>query len=265
MVSIKLCPHTCHWKKRGGNSVLTGLYMYKTEGGVIQSHDVYHAKHACNCGNLGWVTLSDVCMLRFGYRLYFAYKNTRKYATYIKEHYMAGWTEFFGPESAPMFNGEYPLDLSDWPPLVSACPVPWPIPPVKDLADPTDPDAPTPTPPELFAKVPAPIERIPTPEAGAVHTETVASSASSSASPTPEPVKDLPNLASPACAQHPLLPIPPIIDHLLTEIDELKEALEVETRARKQRDKELRTLRDDVSAMRSLIEEKFGSEDAMIM
>ncbi|KAF6765484.1 hypothetical protein DFP72DRAFT_1162413 [Ephemerocybe angulata] len=158
--NIKLCPHTCHTKNRGGPVVLTGLYLYKTDGGVLQSHEQHHANKACDCDDTEWEPLPDIGFLRFGYRLYFAYKNSRHYNTFIKKHYKAGWAEFFGPESIPMFYDGNPVDLSNYPALEAAYPVPWQFPSINDLLDPEDPDAPRPTPHRVLARVPVPIAMV---------------------------------------------------------------------------------------------------------
>ncbi|KAF6745884.1 hypothetical protein DFP72DRAFT_924113 [Ephemerocybe angulata] len=51
-----------------------------------------------------------------------------------------------------------------------------------------------------------------------------------------------------------LMPIPPIVDHLLSEIDELKEALAVEVENQRRRDAEVRSLREEFLRLRDAIE-----------
>ncbi|KAF6752523.1 hypothetical protein DFP72DRAFT_905030 [Ephemerocybe angulata] len=52
--------------------------------------------------------------------------------------------------------------------------------------------------------------------------------------------------------------IPPIVDHLLSEIDEVREALEVEREMRMLGDVEVRKLRDEIAEMRRMIKERVG-------
>ncbi|KAF6746467.1 hypothetical protein DFP72DRAFT_634887 [Ephemerocybe angulata] len=52
--------------------------------------------------------------------------------------------------------------------------------------------------------------------------------------------------------------IPPIVDHLLSEIDEVREALEAEREMRMLGDEEVRKLRDEIAEMRRMIKERVG-------
>ncbi|KAF6741075.1 hypothetical protein DFP72DRAFT_947224, partial [Ephemerocybe angulata] len=58
----------------------------------------------------------------------------------------------------------------------------------------------------------------------------------------------------PTYPQSRLMPIPPIVDYLLSEIDELKEALAVEVENRRRRDAEVRSLREEFLRLRDAIQ-----------
>ncbi|KAF6745836.1 hypothetical protein DFP72DRAFT_924041 [Ephemerocybe angulata] len=57
----------------------------------------------------------------------------------------------------------------------------------------------------------------------------------------------------PTASQLHLMPIPPIVDHLLDEIDELKEALAVEVERGRGRELELEALRKEVGELRNTV------------
>ncbi|KAF6752327.1 hypothetical protein DFP72DRAFT_905696 [Ephemerocybe angulata] len=57
----------------------------------------------------------------------------------------------------------------------------------------------------------------------------------------------------PTASQSHLMPIPPIVDHLLDEIDELKEALAVEVERGRGRELELEALRKEVGELRNAV------------
>ncbi|KAF6746476.1 hypothetical protein DFP72DRAFT_1175588 [Ephemerocybe angulata] len=167
MVGFRICPHTCHTKERGphGPRALCGPYIYKTEGGVSKRHDVAHAALNCDCltdEDLEWETMSELGYLRFGYRLYVAYSASERFEKRIRRGYAAGWAELFGKSNSagsippPMFDAEdRPLDFSCHPEMEKVYPVPWPVPRIQDLQD--ELNAPPPTPPEILARVPAPL------------------------------------------------------------------------------------------------------------
>ncbi|KAF5335701.1 hypothetical protein D9611_009608 [Ephemerocybe angulata] len=136
------------------------------EGGVSRGHDVAHAALNCDCltdEDLEWETMPELGYLRFGYRLYVAYSSSERFEKRIRRGYAAGWAELFGKSNSagssippPMFDAEdRPLDFSCHPEMEKAYPVPWPVPRIEDLQD--ELNAPPPTPPEILARVPAPL------------------------------------------------------------------------------------------------------------
>ncbi|KAF6741693.1 hypothetical protein DFP72DRAFT_861638 [Ephemerocybe angulata] len=105
--------------------------------------------------------MSELGYLRFGYRLYVPYSSSERFAKRIRRGYAADWAESFGKFYSmgsippPMFDDENcPLDFSCHPEMEKAYPVPWPVQRIQDL---DDDDAPLPTPPEILARVPAPL------------------------------------------------------------------------------------------------------------
>ncbi|KAF6752493.1 hypothetical protein DFP72DRAFT_1047246 [Ephemerocybe angulata] len=106
------------------------------EGGVSRGHDVAHETLSCDCltdEDLEWETMSELGYLRFGYRLYVAYSSSERFEKRIRRGYAAGCH----------------------PEMEKAYPVPWPVPRIEDLQD--ELNAPPPTPPEILARVPAPL------------------------------------------------------------------------------------------------------------
>ncbi|KAF6746492.1 hypothetical protein DFP72DRAFT_855369 [Ephemerocybe angulata] len=354
------------------------MYTHR-EGGVSRGHDVAHAALNCDCladEDLEWETMSELGYLRFGYRLYVAYKDSARFEKRIRRGYAAGWAELFGesdssgagaPPPPPMFDAEdRPLDFSCHPEMEKVYPVPWPVPRIQDLEDE---NAPPPTPLEILARVPAPLGPVvaseedrddmdvtetgpavpatfhaPPPPSSSVTRESSLSTLPRSPSPdtTPEvthstsfatyrsvsaavvdspapplttpaifyapplvsqptptifyapppaafplpqsqftmrytpPPPPLPPPPPPpqqpstvtfaasvsttatATATTPVTRIPPIVDHLLSEIDEVGEALEAEREMRRLGDVEVRKLRDEIAELRRMIKERVG-------